>query len=429
MRVLVVGANLAGLLSARHLRQQGHEVTLLVEGPEVATQAMPPFVFSDPGPWGAAQGAFSTLGAMLKDCRELRLGLDGLAYSGWLAHCIGRRFGGRARSQALQALAMARRSQIVFDQLKATAALPGSLETVSMLSLYRDGHLAKTHSQRGPMWHLGSPPTLCDTAGITALLPQLDSPAALLRSGLQSQGQMLADGAALMATLRQQLVNAGVRFIFDHHIDGAVHAGQHLHAVTLRGRLGLTEELDTDLAVATSRPLAQPLLRALGLAPRLAPLTQWRLRTRLADVNDAAQWVHDQHSGVRLTRRGQDLWAQGPAWLGQPDGSPNQELAHLSAAITRHFGQRWSVAAEAPLEQTHWVAPDGLPLVSRTSTRNLLLNLGHYSGQPTFAFGALALLDNLLQAGRPSAKTPAPRPSWSVSQVPLPAAPQGLSHD
>lgn len=353
MRVLVVGAHLAGLLSARHLRQQGHEVTLLVEGPEVATQAMPPFVFSDPGPWGAAQGALSTLGAMLKDCRELRLGLDGLAYSGWLAHCIGRRFGGRARSQALQALAMARRSQIVFDQLTATAALPGTLETVSMLSLYRDGHLAEAHSQRGPMWHLGSPPKLCDTAAITALLPQLDRASVQLSSGLQSQGQMLADAAALMAALRQQLVNAGVRFIFDHQIDGAVHAGQHLHAVTLRGRLGLTEELDTDMAVATSRPLAQPLLRALGFGPTTGPPhamapqgpTGRRQRRHSVGARPAQRRAPDAPWPRPLGAR--PSLAGSARWQPEPRACPSQRSHHAALRPALVCGGRSALGADS----------------------------------------------------------------------------------
>jgi|JI7StandDraft_1071085.scaffolds.fasta_scaffold207819_1 hypothetical protein len=161
MRILVLGANLAGLLSALHLRHQGHAVTVLVDGPEVTDQPLPPLVFSDPGPWGAAHGALSALNALLQDCRDLRLGLDGLAYAGWLLRCVGGRWGGRARSQALQALAMARRSQLMFEQLQASGTLPHALEPVSMLSLYRDEPLADSQCQRGPMWHLGTRPSLC----------------------------------------------------------------------------------------------------------------------------------------------------------------------------------------------------------------------------------------------------------------------------
>lgn len=431
MRILILGANLAGLLSALQLQRQGHEVTLLVHGPETAHQPAPPLVLTDPGPWGTPQGALSTLGDLLQDRGELRLGPDGLGQVGWLLRCLGRRCGSRARSQALRVLAMARRSKLVLDELQTSAHRLDAPEPVAMLSVYRSTARAQQQQQRGPMWHLGSRPTLSPLASACATtLPELEPAWGHEATALAAEGVMLADGAGVLATLRQHLAQQGVRFIYDHSIVEVVHTGQHIHGVTLRGTLNQADEVDCDLVVAASLPASLPLLQAVGVKPDLAPMTRLSLRAQLASAaTPAPLCIHDNASGIRLIRQGQGLWAHGPTWLGEPEGPASQEVAQLSAAITRYFGQDWAPVWAQPLVQTSWVAPDGLPLVSRTPTRNLLLNLGHHSATAPLAFGATALLLNLA-ATLHSARKPLPSPTpWSHSTAPLATSAQGSRHD
>jgi D-amino-acid dehydrogenase len=429
MRILILGANLAGLLSALQMRRQGHEVCVLVHGPEGAHQPAPPLVFTDPGPWGAPQGALATLGALLKDRGDLRLGPDGLGHLGWLTRCLSQRSGSRARSQALRVLAMARRSKLALDELQGSEHRLGAPQPVAMLSVHGSAREAQQQQQRGPMWHLGNRPTLSPLSAESATLPWMEAAWGREVTVLKSEGLMLADGAAVLATLRQQLVQQGVRFVYDQTIDGVEHTGQHLHGVTLRGTLNQADEVDCDLVVAASVPASQPLLRALGLKPDLAPLNRLSLHVTLADETPAPLYIHDRPSGVRLIRQGRSLWVHGPTWLGEPEGPQTQELAQLSAAITRYFGQHGSPTWNEPLVQTSWVAPDGLPLVSRTPTRNLLLNLGHHSATPCLAFGATALLQTLMDA-RHSLRKPTPMPTpWSPSAAPLATSTQGSRHD
>lgn len=429
MRILILGANLAGLLSALQLHRQGHEVSVLVHGPEAAHQPAPPLVFTDPGPWGQPQGTLATLGALLKDLGDLRLGPDGLAHVGWLLRCLGQRSGSRARSQALRVLAMARRSKLMLDELQTSDYRLAAPEPIATLSVHRSATHAEKQQQRGPMWHLGTRPTLSPLATAAAsALPGLEADWGREATALASDGVMLADGAGVMATLRQHLSQNGVRFIFDHRVVEVVHTGQHIHGVTLRGTLNQADEVDCDLVVAASAPAAQPLLQAVGVKPDLAPLTRLSLRAQLArEPAPAPLWIHDCASGIRLVRQGQSLWVHGPTWLGEPEGPQSQEVAQLSAAITRYFGQDWAPVWEQPLVHTSWVAPNGLPVVSRTATRNLLLNLGHHSATAHLAFGATALLQTLLDT-RHSARQPSATP-WSHSQASLATSAQGARHD
>lgn len=429
MRILILGANLAGLLSAQQMRRQGHEVCVLVHGSEGAHQAAPPMVFTDPGPWGAPQGALATLNTLLRDQGDLRLGPDGLGHLGWLLRCLGQRWGSGARSQALRVLAMARRSKLALDDLQGSEHRLATPQALAMLSVHRHAGQAQQHQHRGPMWHLGTRPTLAPLSTEAATWPRLDAAWGQAACALKSQGLMLADGAAVLADLRQQLALQGVRFVYDQTIDGVDHTGQHLHGVTLRGTLNQADEVDCDWVIATSWPAAQPLLRALGLKPDLAPMTQLGLHIKLADTAASPLYLHDRPSGVRLIRQGQSLWALGPTWLGEPDGPLTQEVAQISAIVTRYVGQDWSLISDQPLVQTSWVAPDGLPLVSRTPTRNLLLNLGHHSATPHLAFGATALLRTLMDT-RPSARlaTTTSTP-WSPHSASLATSAQGSHHD
>lgn len=429
MRILILGANLAGLLSALQMRRQGHEVCVLVHGSESAHQAAPPLVFTDPGPWGAPQGALPTLGALLRDQGDLRLGPDGVGHLGWLLRCLGQRWGSGARSQALRVLAMARRSRLALDELQGSEHRLAPSQDLAMLSVHRHASQAQQQHRRGPMWHLGTPPTLAPLSAEAASLPQLDAAWGHAAVALKSQGLMLADSAAVLADLRHQLAQLGVRFVYDQTIDGLDHTGQHLHGLTLRGTLNQADEIDCDLVIAASWPAAQPLLQALGLKPDLAPMTQLGLQIKLADSAASPLHIHDRPSGVRLIRQGQQLWALGPAWLGEPDGPLTQEVSQLSAAVTRYFGQRWSLASEQPLVQTSWVAPDGLPLVSRTPTRNLLLNLGHHSATAHLAFGATALLRTLMDTRHSARLAPTAFTPWSQHTATLATSAQGSHHD
>ncbi|MBQ0937052.1 FAD-dependent oxidoreductase [Ideonella paludis] len=429
MRILILGANLAGLLSAQQMRRQGHEVCVLVHGTEATHQAAPPMVFTDPGPWGAPQGALATLSALLRDQGDLRLGPDGLGHLGWLLRCLGQRCGSGARSQALRALAMARRSKLALDELQGREHGLPTPQALAMLSVHRHAGPAQQHQHRGPMWHLGTRPTLAPLSAEAATLPAHDAAWGQTACALKSEGLMLADSAAVLADLRQQLALEGVRFVYDQTVDGAVHTGQHLHSVTLRGTLNQADEIDCDWVIATSWPAAQPLLKALGLKPDLAPMTQVGLHIQLPETAGPPLCLHDQPSGVRLMRQGQRLWAQGPLWLGEPEGPLTQEVAHLSAAVTRYFGPAWSLVADQALVQTSWVAPDGLPLVSRTSTRNLLLNLGHHSATPHLAFGATLLLRTLMDTRASARRATATSTPWSPQAASLATSAQGSHHD
>ncbi|WP_396271075.1 FAD-dependent oxidoreductase [Ideonella sp.] len=429
MRILILGANLAGLLSALQMRRQGHEVNVLVHGPEGAYQTAPPLVLTDPGPWGTPQGALSTLWALLNDRGDLRCGQDGLGQLGWLMRCLGRRSGGGARSQALRAVALARRSQQAFHEMQGSVLHLQEPQPVTMLCVHTSARAARQQQQRGPMWHLGTPPTLARMSTENLGLPQLDATRAQASSALQSEGWMLGDGAAVLADLRHQLVQQGVRFLYDQTIDGVEHTGQHIHAVTLRGTLNLADEVDCDLVVAASYPAAQPLLRAVGLKPDLAPMSRLSLQVTLPEGAATPLYIHDLASGTRLIRQGRTLWAHGPTWLGEPDSPQPQEVGPLSVAVSRYFGQDWAPTNDQPLRQTSWVAPDGLPLVSRTPTRNLLLNLGHHSASAALAFGAAAQLRTLMDTRQSSRPTPAIPTPWSHSASPLATSTQGSRHD
>ncbi|TDM09475.1 MAG: hypothetical protein C4K60_09485 [Ideonella sp. MAG2] len=425
MRILVLGAPLAGLLTALQAQRQGHEVCVLVHGPETAHHASPPWVLQDPGPWGRAQGALATLGGLLKDQGELRLGPEGLLHLGWLLRCLGQRSGSRARSQTLRTLALARRSQQALERLLGgSGPLHAPPQPITLLQVHSSAAAARRHQQRGPAWHLGEPPTLSSLSLERQRWPQLAAMDNADKAVLASQGVMLADTGAWQAALRRHLMDEGVRFIYDHHIEGVEHAGQHLNGVTLRSTLNLTQEIDCDWAVATSLPAAQALFKAAGMTLKLAPLQRLSLRVRVAQALPSPLLIHDLTRGVRLLGQGHELWAQGPSWLGEPEGAQAQELAHLKAALNHYVGPAWTAASSLPLVEHSEVAPAGLPLVGRSRLRNLLLNLGYHSATAHWAFGNTAALHSLMNQRRPLGRTP---PPWHSSALPLAASARGSS--
>lgn len=428
MRILILGGNLAGLLSALQLHRHGDKVSVLVHEQEAAENHTAPMVLTDPGPLVSRQSAWVTLGALANSRGDFRLGQGFMAHLPWLMRWLSHHDHIRAIGQPTRALALARWSKQHCDALCA-ASLLFAAEPLRQIDVYERSQAAKAHHKRATLWHMGScRPSLSSLSDQADELPALDLSWARQKPTLTSGGMMVSNSATVVASLRSHLSQIGVRFIHDRSIKDIEHIGHHLHGVTLCGVQNQVEELDTDLVVAASMPAAWPLLNVLGLTPDLALLKTLSLRAELPDSLTKPILLHERSSGIRLLRHGSTVWARGPTWLGELGSTPASEVAQLLGRMTHYFGPKCRLVGEVPLTQTSWVASDGLPIVKRTTTRNLFLNIGHHSATASMAFGSATQLQTLIdQALSIRRSTPLP-PRLSLAHGSSPAHTQGQIH-
>lgn len=416
MRALVLGGNLAGLLAALDLQRQGAEVSLLVHQHDATPQALPPMLFTDPGPWRARQGVWATLGGLLQSHGDFRWGQAGWAQLPWLLRSLRHHLGAPGRNQALRALAMARQSTLMYAELRAAGCVLPEAESLPQLTIFDRASAGNALHQYKPGWHLGEwQPTVTPLSEQVKLLPALNQAWARPKASLNSNGLMVSDPSAVIAALRQHLCELGVRFFHDQWVGGVEHIGEHLHSVTLCGPQGQVEQVDTDLVVATSVPASDPVLKAVNCRLDMAHVTRSSLCVRMAD-SSAPVYLHDPQCGTRLIRRGREVWALGPTWLGSPNQSQASEVAQRLAQISRYFGPKSTPVGDLPLMQTNWAPPDGLPVVRRTRTRNLFLNIGHDSASTSMAFGSAAQLRALINQAL-NISQPLPVVGHSLGQI------------
>ncbi|WZB63768.1 D-amino acid dehydrogenase [Achromobacter xylosoxidans] len=399
MNIIVIGAGIIGLTTARALLADGHDVTVLDEaaqagvGTSKANGAQLSYSFvaplADSSVLGKLPGWLTRRDAPLR----LRLRADPAQWRWALSFLAACRRDTAARTTA-ELLQLGLHSRRLTRALVQDGALSCDFSASGKLLVYQDatafaGARAQMHYQAC----LGCEQHALGRDECLALEPALADIGQRVVGGVYTPSED-ADCQALCASLARGL---GAR----------LRLGTRVRRLRLRG--GAVQALETsagemqaDAYVVANGVGAQALCRQAGLQPLIYPLKGYSLTYALGPDSRAPRTsLSDVHNKVVYARLGDRLRVAGMVDIGDRDAGIDGGRIHQLKEQVRRYLPRLAPTGEPEAWAGRPARPDGKPLIGCTPVRGLWINAGHGALGFTLAAGSAGVLADRI-AGRPS---------------------------
>lgn len=393
MKVAVLGAGVAGIATAYHLHEQGHEVTVIERQAGAALETS----FSNAGhvcpsyatPWAApgmkGKAAKWILAAWL-------LGADTpLKYTPrldthqwkWLARWLGECNAQRYAVNKARMGRIARYSHVQLKLIRAKLKLDYEQTTAGNLQVFRNqAGLDNAQLAARVLAEAGVPHQLMTLDQCVAHEP------ALARDQIAGGMLMPADETGncqlFTSRLAQWLQQQGVGFLYSTGIDAIRAEGDAVASVaTSNGALA------ADAFVLSCASASVRLARPLGLNLPILGVKGYAITAPITDAARAPRGgIMDEALKVAIAPMGSQLRAAGTAEIGARDLS----FSKRQCATTLRSVETLFPAGVDLSQASYWagmrpMTPDGAPLVGATRYRNLFLATGGGSNGWTTACG------------------------------------------
>ncbi|MBL8700791.1 MAG: D-amino acid dehydrogenase [Alphaproteobacteria bacterium] len=381
MRVVVIGAGVAGVMTAYELAAQGHEVVVVERcaGPADETS------FGNGGvlgatqvePWAQPGMPLHLLRWLGREDAPLLLRLGQLPHM-WrwgvkfLANCNEAAFH-RAMSASLR---LTRYSLARFAALREATGLSFDHRAGGALKVYGkpaelEAFARKFEASRG----YGMRFSVLDRAGCARIEPALA--AAPISGGILFPEDETGDCRKFTQAMAGMAARAGVEFRFATPVAGIEHgAGRAVAVTTAAGRIA------ADAIVVACASHTPGLLAPLGIRVPICPVKGVSITVPVVDWPDAVRGAVIDHTRLfGLIRLGDRLRVSGSAEITGFDTTPapSRCAALTRAALELFPALAPSLAASPPLRWAglRGVSPDGPPIIGRTPIANLFVNAGH----------------------------------------------------
>jgi len=424
MRIAVIGAGLAGVMTAYELAREGHEVTVFERRGGVAAEgSFAPVSVAAPGLWIAHPGAGADAGMELVQASPMALAWR---FQRWRARRKPRQAARLQCMADLTSLAQQRRRDVVEAHQLEYERHPG------VLALLRTpGHAKRVQAMLNTPMAKALPVRWLGPDEARHVEPGLN-PGLSMQAALHWPNGETANGRQFGQALKAVAQQFGALFQFQLEVTairaaarGGVElqwARTHEFAETMLGISGGTgattvpadAEPDFDAAVICSAEAALRLLN--GQVNRKAAnlMHLCSVTAPLREPNESGESfaplgaVLDPARGVSVARMGERVRVAGGARLGPPPPRAGQAtLAQLYGALEESFPGAARTAKAHPWLGRQWATADGLPLVGPSGMPGVWLHCGHATQAWAWAPATARLLVDQL-AGRSCDLDPAP---------------------
>ncbi|MGH8224658.1 MAG: FAD-dependent oxidoreductase [Gammaproteobacteria bacterium] len=371
MKVVVLGAGIAGITTAWHLAAGGAEVTVLDHGAEPASatsHANGGHISTQSGvPWTGPEGLRHFFATRLARERAVRIlhARDPGRWR-WFMRALAASRPAAYRDASESILRLARLSREVLDSLIAEQNLDVSLEADGVLTLYRT-----ERAFRYARAHKSEAARVLSTDEALALEPALGAAAVKPVGALYYPGDATGDCRAFCCGLAERAADAGVHFRYDVEVRDPVVEQGHC-----RGVVTDKETLAADACVVALGAWSATFLRGCGIRVPVLPLRGYTLSAPLASDASAPGRLVDIERHMVCARLGGQFRAAGMAdFAGLNLAAPRARIAQLE-----HVTAEWYPSlAGAAIE--HWsclrpITPDGPPILGASGMPGLWLNVG-----------------------------------------------------
>ncbi len=384
MRILVIGAGVAGMTAAYSLVQSGHQVTVLDREPQPGNGASfangAQLSYSYVAPLAAPGVATKALGWLLDPEAPLRVQAR-LEPAQWrwllefLRCCTAERFA----ATTVELLALGAYSRRMVHRLMQREALEFAWAMNGKLVVYRDpAELAAAARVVRLQAEHGAEQEVLDVGQCLTLEPALEGMRGVLAGGIHTPSEEVGDAHRFCRELQRVLLAQGAGFRFGCQVQGLLlRGGQARGVVTAEG------PLEADAVVLAGGAAAVHLLRPHGIRLPIYPLRGYSLTLPVEPWHSPPRIsITDSHHKLVFAplrdRASQQLRVAGMVDLaGEEAAQPARRLATLARQAAAAFpaAADWSRA-------TSWAGlrpatPDGKPIVGLSGIPGLWLNVGH----------------------------------------------------
>lgn len=404
MKVLVLGAGVAGVAAAYYLWRDGHEVVVADRQSAAARETSfgnagglcPSFA----GPWAAPGMIGKVLKMSLQRNSAIRFSLSPeprkLAWlARWMGQCNAERF-------RVNKLRMQRVAHYSFACLKeiAGAGLPIDFDfhQDGTLQLFRDeAGLKAVPGITRALDEFEVPWRFLEGADAASVEPALAHTRASIAGALFLPADGSGDSYKFATGMSAYLQGQGVDFRYGVQIRRLAGQGGRIAGVeTDQGTL------TADAYVVALGGQSPFLLRPLGMTLPIYPLKGYSITADVTDAGRAPQAaIMDEHNKVMISRLGSRIRAAGMAELkGYGLEVDAGRVAFLTSVVREWFPQGIALDRAQPWAGLRPMTPDGPAILGRTRYDNLFLDCGHGSNGWTQACGTGKIVADIV-AGRP----------------------------
>ncbi len=394
MRTIVLGAGIAGTLTAYHLLREGHEVTVVDRQPGAGMETS----FANGGfmassqtePWAAPGVPLKLLKWLGREDAPLLLRPSAVPQM-WrwglrfLANCTEARAlvsGERSFKLAHYSIAVMKQvrddTQVAYDEvIKGCIRVYSSAEAIDAAAHF--------YAKLAP---LGLNYRVLDAAGCVAIEPALGPSAAKFVGGLFFPDEESGDCHKFTQAIASVCQQGGAAFHYGTNVlaleasDGAISA-----IITDQGRLAADRYV---LALGSYSPL---LVRPLGIRLPIIPVKGYSITAPAASWPGALTVpIADDERKFGLSRFGDRVRASGSAEIAGYDMTPNgartNSILKSATDLFPGFANCLDPATNRVWCGLRPMTPDDPPILGASPYRNLFLNTGHGHMGWTFGCGA-----------------------------------------
>jgi len=410
MRVIVLGAGLAGVASAWYLKQAGHEVAVVERQPAAGMETS----FANGGqisvshaePWanpGAPGQILRWLGRedaplLFRPRADFRQWSWGLAF---LAQCLPGSTG--RNTEAILRLAIYSRDRL--RELRKATGIEYDFVGKGILHLFfAAGDFAHAERRTALLHGFGVRAEVLDARACIDVEPALLDCREPLAGGLYAPEDESGDALKFTQRLADLCLQRGVSFHYGLAVESIEARAGRVTAVHARSSDGTRERIDGDAFVIALGSYGPALLRPLGEHLPIYPVKGYSVTLPLAADAPAPQVsITDESRRIVCSRLGQRLRVAGTAELNGYDLSINRTRCE---AILRRTCELFPSLRPAG-EVEYWAGlrpatPSNLPVIGRGKPANLFYNTGHGTRGWTLACGSAQALADIV-GGRPPA--------------------------
>lgn len=404
MQVCIVGAGVVGLTGAYFLAREGHDVTVLESGEDVAlaasfangAQLSYSYVapLADPSVLPHLPAWLLSRDSALRyvpraDARQWR----------WCMAFLRACRTATSNRTALELLQLGALSRAALHELVEHESIAFDHVRNGKLVVYRD---ARTFGLARKKVDLlaggGASQSALDRNGCIEVEPSLEFASTTIVGGIHTPSEEAGDCLLFCRELANVLRDRyGVRILTGTRMLGWVTQERRVVAARIAGG-----DVRADAFVLSAGTASADLAEGLGVRLPIYPLTGYSLSAAAIAGRAPGINVTDLHRKVVYARLGEQLRVAGMVEITGADESRRD--ARL-ATLIRHVKEIFPLAADYDRAQT-WcghrpATPDSKPLVGATNYSNFWLNTGHGALGFTLACGTARLLTEVLH-GRPT---------------------------
>ena len=409
MKVLVLGAGVIGTCTAWYLTEAGHEVTVVErrDGPGLETS------FANGGqisvchaePWANPDAPLKILQWIWRDDAPLlfRLRLDPNQWT-WGARFLYECQPGRTRQNIRDIVKLSLYSRASLQELRDATQIEYDALERGILHYYTEPAVFESAVKAaGLMQDYGLDREIKTVAEAVAIEPALAQAQSRIVGATYTSTDESGDAYKFTAGLAKLCEVRGVEFLYGHAIQGLRHAGGDIEGVVVKEPGGHEATLKADAYVVALGSYSPLLTRPAGVQLPIYPAKGYSASIPIIDATLAPTVsLTDDEAKIVFTRLGDRIRIAGTAELSGYSTDLNQVRCE---ALTRRAREIFPGAGDYG-HATFWTGlrpstPSNVPIIGRSTIRNLYLNTGHGTLGWTMAAGSGRALADIISGRKP----------------------------